>query len=69
MEEQAGVGEVHDEVLVGVAGALAEVNGATRATLDFYFTVNGKELRPSGGGTYRGTFDGPPNSYAHCIVP
>lgn len=50
------------------AGTLVEFNGAIRATVEFYFTVNGKELRPSGGGTYRGTFDGPPGSLPHCVA-
>jgi hypothetical protein len=40
-----------------------------RATMEFYFTVNGKELRPSGGGTYRGHFDGPASAYPGCVVP
>jgi len=53
------------------AGTLAPtVDGqSVRATADFYFTVNGKELHPAGGGTYRGTFDGPANAYPGCVVP
>lgn len=41
---------------------------SVRATMDFYFTVNGKELRPAAGQTYRGTFDGPVGSYRACVA-
>jgi hypothetical protein len=45
-------------------------DGATvSTTLEYYFTVNGKELRPAGGGTYTGRFDGYRHAYEICIAP
>lgn len=34
-----------------------EVPGGHMATVDFFFSVNGKELRPASGGNYTGTFE------------
>lgn len=42
---------------------------SVRAAVEFYFTVNGKELRPSNGEAFRGTFDGPASAYPSCLVP
>lgn len=38
-----------------------------RTTLELYFTFNGKELRPSGGGTYKVTFEDYKERYAPCL--
>lgn len=41
---------------------------SARAAVEFYFTVNGKELRPASGATYHGTFDGPLSAYPACLA-
>lgn len=38
-------------------------------TMEFYFAVNGKELRPAAGQTSRGTFDGPKSACPACMTP
>lgn len=46
------------------AGPVRRVNGYDEADLFFYFTVNGAELRPEGGGEFHGVFaDYPDNAW------
>ena len=39
------------------------------ADVELYFTVNGAELRPAGGGTFRGTFQDYLGAFAVCVTP
>lgn len=46
----------------------ADESGATVSThIEFYFTANGKELRPAGGGLYRGDYQGYRAPYEICV--
>lgn len=48
-------------VPAGNGGALVE------ATLELYFTVNGVEVRPAGGGTFRVRYQNYESAYAPCV--
>lgn len=39
------------------------------ADVELYFTVNGAELRPAGGGTFHGTFQDYLGTFAVCVTP
>jgi hypothetical protein len=42
-------------------------NGLVAADLQYYVVVNGKELRPLGGGVFHGTYENYQNAFAVCL--
>lgn len=45
---------------------LSEDGQYVRATMEFYFSINGKALRPAIGGVFTGLFEDYASSWAHC---
>lgn len=44
-----------------------EGNGLVKADLQYYFSVNGTELRPQGGGVFHGTYENYENAFDTCL--
>ena len=44
-----------------------EGNGLVKADLQYYFVVNGTELRPQSGGVFHGTYENYKDAFATCL--
>ncbi len=62
-----GLSQITDKSRCPAFPLINEGNGLVKADLQYYFVVNGAELRPHGGGVFHGTFENYKDAFAVCL--
>ena len=61
-----GLSQITDKARCPSFPLVSEGNGLVKADLEYYFMVNGAELRPAGGGAFHGTYENYKDAFAVC---